>query len=82
MNTQATTLNTRNEKSGIWSAIKTWFKIRAKRRTDRAAFQHMMKLDDEILQDIGVTRDDVIWANSLPIKMNASRELQKVSRIK
>jgi len=49
------------------------------RRIDRQAFEHMLALDDKMLKDIGVTRNDVIWASQLPRSENASQELYRVS---
>lgn len=49
-------------------------------RIDRLAFQSLVKLDDRVLNDIGVTRGDVIWANKLPLAMNAAQELNKISK--
>lgn len=51
-----------------------------RRRKDRAAFRQMLNLDDHILRDIGVTREDVIWANNLPLSQNASCQLRKKSQ--
>lgn len=48
-------------------------------RTNRAAFRQMLKLEDNILQDIGVTRDDIVWASNLPISKNAALELNSVA---
>lgn len=64
----------------LYDAGNQKYALRQQRRTDRQAFAHLLKLDDNILQDIGVTRDDIIWANSLPIAKNASIELQKIAR--
>ncbi len=50
------------------------------RRMDRQVFQSMLTLDEAILKDIGVTRDEVIWANNLPLSQNAALELRKIAR--
>lgn len=50
------------------------------RRIDRDAFRRLVTLDDAALRDIGVTRQDVIWAGELPLSQNASLELEKVAR--
>ena len=67
----------------IFEAAKTTFsrlmdthKKRRQVRLDRAAFQQMLTLDDDVLDDIGVTRSDVEWANQLPIQFSAARALQ------
>lgn len=51
-------------------------------RIDRQAFQSLVRLDDRVLDDIGVTRGDVIWANNLPLAINAAQELNKISKIR
>lgn len=58
------------------AALANW----RKRREDRAAFQHLMALDDAMLDDIGITRSDVIQANSLPLSVNAAAELEIKAR--
>ncbi len=68
--------------TGIFKAIMNWWNIRIEHRTNRAAFQHVLGLDDDMLKDIGVTRDDVNWANKLPIEQNASLELQRVAALR
>lgn len=45
-------------------------------RRDRAAFLHLARLDDRLLDDIGVTREDVEWAARLPLDRNAARALR------
>jgi uncharacterized protein YjiS (DUF1127 family) len=64
----------------VLSRLKKAYKLRLQRRIDRQAFTHLLALDEYILRDIGVTRDDVIWATRLPPKVNASRELEKISQ--
>ena len=56
--------------------------LRRKWRISRLAFQNMLYLNDRILEDIGVTRNDVFWANRLPLRVNAALELRKISRMK
>ncbi len=53
---------------------------RIQRRIDRDAFLRLMVLDDAMLKDIGVKREDVIWASQLPLSVNASLELEKIAR--
>ena len=53
---------------------------RKQRQIDRDAFNHLLDLDESILDDIGVTRFDVIEASKLPLSKNASNELEKVSK--
>jgi len=49
-------------------------------KISRQSFQSLLKLDDNILKDIGVTRYDVLWANKLPLSRNAASELNKISK--
>lgn len=46
-------------------------------RLDRAAFLNLTRLDARLLDDIGVTREDVAWASALPIEVNAALALRK-----
>ena len=57
-----------------------FFRKWQEQRTNRLAFQHMLTLDDHLLSDIGVTRDDVIRVNNMPLSVNAARELEKIAR--
>jgi len=56
--------------------------LRKAQRIDRLAFQHVLYLDDQLLEEIGVTRYDVLWANKLPLKENAALELRNIARTK
>ena len=68
--------------SALFSKLKEHLRNRRRRRIDRQAFKHILNLDDQMLQDIGVTRDDVKWADGLPLHKNASWELQRVSTLR
>lgn len=65
------------QKPNLLSRIATRLKMRRQQRQDRAAFQHLLALDPGILKDIGVSRGDVVWANNLPIEVNAACALEK-----
>jgi len=67
-------------KSGIMSRAVTRFTTRMQQRKKRADFQHLLALDPRILRDIGVSRGDVVWANNLPIEVNAAKALEKEAR--
>ena len=54
-------------------------KNRYQRHIDRQAFMKLVDLDDPILDDIGVTRSEVLWASSLPLSQNAAIELEKTA---
>ena len=61
-------------------AVLSYFKAKTKQRQDRAAFQHLLSLEPKILKDIGVTRGDVLWANNLPLSVNAAVALENETR--
>ncbi len=60
----------------LWSA----YKSRRQRKIDRDAFRNLLTLDDELLDDIGVTRDSVRWAAQLPLNVNAAQALKETRR--
>ena len=66
--------------TGLLKGVLTRFKARRQQRQDRAVFQHLLALEPHILQDIGVSRGDVIWANNLPLEVNAAKALEKETR--
>ena len=49
-------------------------------RQDRDAFNAMLSLDDVLLKDSGVNRDNVHWASKLPLEVNAADELRRLSQ--
>jgi uncharacterized protein YjiS (DUF1127 family) len=49
-------------------------------RTTRRAFMNTLRLDEKMLDDIGVTREEVEWAASLPLRVNASHALYTIAR--
>lgn len=53
-----------------------WFRRRRDLHEARAAFLHMVHRDDRTLDDAGVTREEVLWAASLPLEINAALALQ------
>ena len=53
-----------------------WYRRRRDLREARAAFLHMIHLDHRMLDDAGVTREEVLWAAALPIEINAALALQ------
>jgi uncharacterized protein YjiS (DUF1127 family) len=42
----------------------------------RRSVRNMLELDDRMLADIGVRRDEVAWASQLPLAVNAALELE------
>lgn len=55
------------------------FERRREQRESRDAFMHLLKLDDTLLQDIGVTRADVERAAKLPLAEDASKVLYEAA---
>jgi len=64
----------------ISKSITQFFVIRYNRRIDRQAFENVLTLDDRALKDIGLTREDVMWASRLPLSQDAAMRLQQISR--
>lgn len=58
----------------------SFLKTRRQQVTNRLAFKNLLTLEANILQDIGVTREDVIWASKLPLSKNAALELEKIAQ--
>lgn len=56
----------------LLSRLHCWYRDYRLNRDRRDAFAHMLRLDDKILDDIGVTRQDVARAASQPLYVNAS----------
>ncbi len=54
--------------------------LRKSQRDARTAFLPMLRIDDQILDDIGVTREEVRWAANLPLEINAGKALQARAR--
>ncbi len=59
-------------------AVSHAWEVRRQRRINRDAFKTLLRMDDRSLADIGVTRDEVVWASRLPLSYNASAELEKL----
>jgi uncharacterized protein YjiS (DUF1127 family) len=49
-----------------------WRNLKAKRRVNRLG-----DMDDHMLRDIGVTREEVHWAAGLPLTVNAALALEE-----
>ena len=49
-------------------------------RISREAFRQMLLLDNEILDDIGVTRENVEWASQLPMHYSAAKALESTKK--
>ena len=62
--------------SSFWQKLYTHYHNWQIRRKIRA----MSELDDRMLDDIGVTYDDVVWASKLPLNINAAFEMDRISK--
>ena len=62
----------------LFMKIKAYLALRRQRRINRDAMKSLLSLDEATLKDIGVSRDDVLWASTLPAQENASQELGKI----
>ncbi|MGR3659765.1 MAG: hypothetical protein ACU0CA_01080 [Paracoccaceae bacterium] len=68
-------------RSGV-ARLVHWLRERQQQRRDRAGFAQMLKLEDHMLADIGVSRGAVDWAQGLLASRNPGLELAKaVGRI-
>ncbi|MEZ5933735.1 MAG: hypothetical protein R3F54_17645 [Alphaproteobacteria bacterium] len=56
--------------------LRLWHQRRRALKEARAAFMHTVYLDDRLLDDMGVTREEVLWAARLPLEQNAALALQ------
>ena len=62
----------------LFAHLKAQIARRHRHNQRRLAFLQMLKLDDNILKDIGVSRDDVVWASKLSRDINAAQELNAI----
>lgn len=75
MNSSAPGLSIRTAGRLLISRLRGGFELHRRNRVRRAAFLHLLRLDDNILADIGVTRAEVEDAARLPLQVNASKVL-------
>lgn len=57
----------------LWRAAEEFYT----RFQNRRSVEAMLELDDSILRDMGVTRDDVRWASRLSLSHRAGEELSR-----
>lgn len=58
--------------AGLMSRLRGRYEAYVLARDRRDAFANMLRLDDKMLNDIGVTRQEVACAASQPLHVNAS----------
>ncbi|MGI9487708.1 MAG: hypothetical protein ACR2RF_17880 [Geminicoccaceae bacterium] len=63
--------------SAFLQKVRCWYRRRRDLKEARAAFMHTVYLDDRLLDDMGVTREEVRWAASLPLEENAALALRE-----
>jgi uncharacterized protein YjiS (DUF1127 family) len=56
-----------------------WLRRLWRNFTARRAVSRLETYDDNLLKDIGVTRDEVTWAAHLPLSVNAALALEERS---
>lgn len=64
---------------GALARLRAWVETRHQRRIDRDAFRNLLSLDDQMLKDIGVTRDEVRRASGLPLRAQPKTMLNDFS---
>lgn len=64
----------------LLQTTRCWWQKRRDERAARAAFQAVRRLDDRLLDDLGLMRVDVEWAASLPLHLCAARALDERKR--
>ena len=62
-------------RDSIAKSIGAWISLWRTRRR----FNRLLDLDDRMLDDIGVTRAEVLRASRLPLRVSAGREMRIVS---
>ena len=60
-------------------SISDWMACRYRNWKARRKIRAMQDLDDRMLSDIGVRRDEVLWASRLPLSVNAALELEQAA---
>lgn len=64
----------------ISALIKSEIQRKKNQHQRRLAFLQMQNLEDNILQDIGISREDLNWASKLPEHVNAAKELETIRK--
>lgn len=66
-------IRSRHDEAQSWAAR---FATRYRNWRARRNVRNLLELDDRMLADIGVRRDEVAWAAQLPLAVNAALELE------
>ena len=67
----------RRTMGGMYQRAADRYAQRQADKMNRDAFQHVLSVDDHMLDDMGVTRGQVQHAANLPLGRNAALELQR-----
>lgn len=59
-----------------------WLRSRLHNWRIRRKVHSLAEMDDRILQDIGITREDIYWASRLPLTENAAFEMDRIARLR
>lgn len=62
------------------ASTRHWIEKKYNQRINRQAFNYLLTLDDNLLKDIGVTRQDVQWASQLPLEEDAATKIEQIAR--
>lgn len=54
--------------------------LRKSQRDARTAFLPILRMDDQMLEDIGITREEAQWAAGLPLEVNAAKAMHARAR--
>lgn len=66
--------------ASLLSKLKRYISRRYNQHIDRQAFNHLLTLDDNILKDMGVTKQDIVWASKLPVSEDAAAKMETIAR--
>lgn len=64
----------------LFKAAAAYIRRKYYQRIDRQAFNYLLTLDDALLKDIGVTKQDVVYASNLPLCTDASAVLETIAK--
>lgn len=57
----------------LFSSFRNWLEVTRRERAHRAAFKSLLELDEHLLDDVGVSRQDIVDAMERPL---AGRSLE------
>lgn len=63
-----------------FGALARWAASLWSTRRRRARLRALLEMEPRLLDDMGLNRDEIWWALSLPYEVNAAQELHRVAR--